>query len=93
MLVVYDERVIPYVVDWLEHADSSYGCISRARAKIKVYVFSPGAYAWDDDFAPVIDRVELCALPEAIYQAYKNVLPPKKQKTIEIEPVEEGGEQ
>lgn len=78
MLVVYDERVIPYVVDWLEHADSSYGCISRARAKIKVYVFSPGAYAWDDDFAPVIDRVELCALPEAIYQAYKNVLPKKK---------------
>lgn len=78
MMVIYDERVIPHVVDWLEHADSSYGCISRARAKIKVYVFSPGAYAWDDDFAPVIDRVELCALPEAIYQAYKNVLPKKK---------------
>ena len=42
------------------------------------YVFAPGPYAWDDDFAPVIDRVELCALPEAIYQAYKNVLPKKK---------------
>ena len=93
MMVIYDERVIPYVVDWLEHADSSYGCISRARAKIKVYVFSPGAYAWDDDFAPVINRVELCALPEAIYQAYKNVLPPKRQQSIEIETAEKGDEQ
>lgn len=93
MLIIYDERVIPYVVDWLEHADSSYGCISRAHAKIKVYVFSPGAYAWDDDFAPVIDRVELCALPEAIYQAYKNVLPPKKRQSIEIETAKKGDEQ
>lgn len=61
--------------------------------KIKIYVFSPGAYAWDDDFAPVIDRVELCALPEAIYQAYKNVLPKKKarRETVEESP-KEGGE-
>lgn len=62
--------------------------------KIKIYVFSSEAYAWDDDFAPVIDRVELCALPEAIYQAYKNVLPKKKarRETVEESP-KEGGEE
>lgn len=74
MLVIYDERVIPHVVDWLK--ESRIGELENI--PIKVYVFSPGSYAWDDDFAPVIDRVELCALPEAIYQAYKNVLPKKK---------------
>ena len=55
--------------------------------KIKIYVFSPGAYAWDDDFAEVIDRVELCALPEAIYQAYKNVLPKKRVQRKNEEPI------
>ena len=53
--------------------------------KLKIYVFAPGPYAWDDDFAPVIDRVELCALPEAIYQAYKNVLPKKRNKYADEE--------
>ena len=40
----------------------------------------------------MIDRVELCALPEAIYQAYKNVLPKKRerQETDEISPKQEG---
>ena len=92
MLVIYDERVIPHVVDWIETANTSTDVLA-ARAKIKVYVFSPGAYAWDDDFAPVIDRVELCALPEAIYQAYKNVLPKKRAQRRDEEPTEKGGEE
>jgi len=92
MMIIYNEQAIPYIVEGLENA-SENSKLQTPNSKLKIYVFSPGAYAWDDDFAPVIDRVELCALPEAIYQAYKNVLPPKKQKTIEIEPVEEGGEQ
>jgi hypothetical protein len=42
----------------------------------------------------VIDKVELCALPEAIYQAYKSVLPKKKvrRETAEGAP-KEGGEE
>lgn len=79
MLVVYDERVIPHVVDWIGTQAPS------PAASIRIYVFSPGAYAWDDDFAEVIDRVELCALPEAIYQAYKNVLPKKKVRRVMAE--------
>ena len=88
MLVVYDERVIPHVIDWLQSASATNAFKQSNNQAIKVYVFSPGAYAWDDDFAEVIDRVELCALPEAIYQAYKNVLPKKKvrRETIEGSP-------
>ena len=60
--------------------ENSASAVLFGNNPIKVYVFSPGAYAWDDDFAPVIDRVELCALPEAIYQAYKSVLPKKRAR-------------
>lgn len=78
MLVLYDERVIPHIVDWLQSASATNAFKQSNNQAIKVYVFSPGAYAWDDDFAEVIDKVELCALPEAIYQAYKSVLPKKR---------------
>ena len=91
MMIIYDERAIPYIVNWLNNDANSK--LSTLNSKLKIYVFAPGPYAWDDDFAPVIDLVELCALPEAIYQAYKNVLPPQKQQNIEIETTEEGGEQ
>lgn len=85
MMVVYNEEVIPDIVEWiLSHGNAPKGVYPMCAQKIKVYVFSPGAYAWDDDFAPVLDRVELCALPEAIYQAYKTVLPKKKaQRKVE----------
>ena len=61
--------------------------VNSCENKIKIYVFSPGTYAWDDDFAEVIDRMELCALPEAIYQAYKNVLPKKRVQRKNKEPI------
>ncbi len=93
MMVIYNEEVIPEVVEWIGGSDGANGFIGR-NGKIKVYVFSPGAYAWDDDFDPVIDKVELCALPEAIYQAYKSVLPKKRvrRETAEGAP-KEGGEE
>ena len=97
MMVIYDERTIPYIVDGLLKGTSkntketkdknTFGVLesSDVENKLKIYVFAPGPYAWDDDFAPVIDRVELCALPEAIYQAYKNVLPKKRNKYADEE--------
>lgn len=106
MMVVYNEEAIPDIVDWLleEHELPRIGHESEdnnsrkingnsRENKIKVYVFSPGAYAWDDDFAPVLDRVELCALPEAIYQAYKNVLPKKRAQRTTAETSPKGGEE
>ena len=97
MMVIYDERTIPYIVEGLLKGTSKntkeakdkndFGFLESfdVENKLKIYVFAPGPYAWDDDFAPVIDRVELCALPEAIYQAYKNVLPKKRNKYADEE--------
>jgi len=94
MMVIYNEEVIPDIVEWLQSASATQTLKQSGNQAIKVYVFSPGAYAWDDDFAEVIDKVELCALPEAIYQAYKSVLPKKKvrRETTEGSP-KEGGEE
>lgn len=92
MMILYNEEVIPEIVDWLQ-TEAFNSQLSSLSSQLKIYVFSPGPYAWDDDFTPVLDRVELCALPEAIYQAYKNVLPKKKIQCTEAEYNEEGGNQ
>lgn len=94
MMVIYNEEVIPDIVDWLQTASATNALTYSRTNAIKVYVFSPGAYAWDDDFAEVIDRVVLCALPEAIYQAYKSVLPKKRVRRETAEgSSKEGGEE
>ena len=70
MLVIYIEAAISKFVDLLLDME--------VEGKILVYVFSNDNYAYDDDFEEVLDKVELCALPDAIYKAYKNVLPQNK---------------
>lgn len=75
MLVIYDERAISAIVEILETVDPS-------KEKIKVYVFSAGSYAYDDEFEEVADKVQLCALPDAIYQAYQKVLPKRRPKFL-----------
>jgi len=67
MLVIYAEAAIVNFVDLLLEMEVD--------GKILVYVFSNSNYAYDDDFEEVLDKVELCALPDAIYKAYKKVLP------------------
>lgn len=81
MLLVYEERAIPFIADIIKTMPGS--------AKIKVYVFSHGSYAYDDEFAEVADRVTLCALPQAIYDAYQKVLPKRKPKFLVDELVTE----
>ncbi len=71
MLVVYHEEAIPMIVELME-------TVPERKDKIKVYVFSPNRYAYNDEFEDVEDRVMLCALPDAIYETYKRVLPKKK---------------
>ena len=75
MLVIYDERAISAIVEILETVEPS-------KEKIKVYVFSAGSYAYDDEFEEVADKVQLCALPDAIYQAYQKVLPKRRPKFL-----------
>lgn len=90
MLVIYEERAIPFIVDIIKTMPEG--------KKIKTYVFSHGSYAYDDEFAEVEGHVELCALPQAIYDAYQNVLPKRKPKFFvdelveEIEETDENGE-
>lgn len=46
----------------------------------------------DADFDEVTDKVTLCALPAAIYNAYMKVLPKRKIKNTGNEDIEEIGE-
>ena len=67
MLIVYNEEAIYDIVDILEDMEVA--------SPIIIYVFSPGNDAWNSEFESVSDKVRLTALPAAIYNAYKRVLP------------------
>ncbi len=75
MLVIYDERAVSAIAEILE-------TVEPGKEKIKVYVFSAGSYAYDDEFEEVADKVQLCALPDAIYQAYQKILPKRRPKFL-----------
>ena len=75
MLIVYDDRAVSAIAEILE-------TVEPGKEKIKVYVFSAGSYAYDDEFEEVADKVQLCALPDAIYQAYQKVLPKRRPKFL-----------
>ena len=81
MLIIYNEEAIPRVVPWIATSDF------LPKERIKVYTFSYNNYAYDDDFAEVEDRVQLCALPAAIYEAYRRVLP-KENRYYDDESIE-----
>lgn len=81
MLVVYNEQAIPFIAKIIASMPGE--------DKIKVYVFAYGSDPYEADFVEVKDRVTLCALPDAIYNAYKKVLPKHKPKFSSDELVEE----
>ena len=70
MLVIYREEAIDRLVELIYGMDVT--------ERIKIYVFSPSEDPWEDSFEDVSDKVELCALPAAIYNAYRRILPKKK---------------
>ena len=76
MLVVYREEEALRIVEEIRDSDLHWP------VPLKVYIFSPNDYAFDDDFDEVADRVELCALPEAILNAYRYVLPRRRERTL-----------
>lgn len=79
MLIVYNEEAIYDIVDALEAMEVA--------SPIIVYVFSPGNDAWNSEFESVCDKVRLTALPAAIYNAYKRVLPKPKTTLLNLEEV------
>ena len=100
MLVVYREEVANELVEAIK-------TLELGKSMLKIYIFSPGRYAFDDDFYEVQDKVQLVALPAAIYDAYQRVLPKQKERLLDEAEVpapqptasamtidfEEGGEQ
>ena len=76
MLVIYEERAIQLLVQLTAQTEDD-------GIKTMVYVFSPGADPYTDDFEDIAERVKLCALPSAIYEAYKRVLPKRKPKFLD----------
>ncbi|MBR4898685.1 MAG: hypothetical protein IKZ48_07870 [Prevotella sp.] len=85
MLIVYREELIDEIAEEIKNLD--FG-----KMRLKIYVFSPGRYAFNDNFREVEDKVELVALPAAIYDAYQKVLPKRREKLLELENKEEDGE-
>ena len=77
MIIIYEPKVIPLIVEHIKAREVKH--------EIKVYVNAPGRYAFDDDFSEVIEKITLCAIPDAILQAYRDVLP--KAKDQELPPV------
>ena len=77
MLVVYDERAVEKLPAMIREMD--FG-----KTRLKIYIFSPERYAFDDEFYEVEDKVQLIALPAAIYDAYSKVLPKRKPKLLDV---------
>lgn len=89
LLILFDDHIIPQAVAFIKDLEVP---------EIKVYVFSMGSDPYTEDFAEVLDKITLCALPDAIYKAYQNVLPKKNRVVPIIEeevetPTNESGEQ
>ena len=78
MLVVYREEIVDQLAAEITNLD--FG-----KEKLKIYIFSPARYAFNDNFVEVSEKVTLVALPAAIYDAYEKVLPKRKEKLFELE--------
>lgn len=76
MLIIYDETIIPDLADIIYDMEMP--------KPIKIYVFSPDRNPYTDEFEDVEEKVELCALPAAIYDAYREVIPPMEDKELKV---------
>ena len=74
MMIIYKEEAVQLLVDLIQKTDYE--------GKMRVYVFSPSEDPWEGEFEEVQDKVQLCALPQAIYNAYRRILPKKKDELI-----------
>ncbi len=77
MLVIYREEIVEAIVELI-------GSMEVVQP-IKLYVFSPSEDPWQQEFEHVAEKVELTALPAAIYNTYKRILPKKHDKLLNPE--------
>lgn len=78
MIIIYDDLFIEDSIEIIKQLNNE----KKNNNRIKVYVFSNGQYPYTEDFEEVATFVELCALPDAIYKAYQNVLPKTKRDIV-----------
>jgi len=78
LCIIYDDEKIEEAVIILKQVIDD----KQPEKSIKVYVFSNGQYPFTEEFEEVLPHITLCALPDAIYKAYQNVLPSKKGTRI-----------
>lgn len=78
LIIIYDEEIIDQIVEVIKNAVKK----SKEKLMFKVYVFSNGQYPYTEEFEEVLEHITLCALPDAIYKAYQNVLPKKQRQNI-----------
>ena len=74
MLVVLDECVVSIIIPMIAE-------VATRQNPLKVYVYSDGAYAYEDEFHKVMPVIELCAMPDAFLQALEggtDILPKQK---------------
>lgn len=77
MLIIYCEEAIEELVDIIYDMDITN--------PIMVYIFSPSEDPWEGSFEEVSEKVKLCALPQAIYNTYRRILPKKRDKIVKTE--------
>ena len=80
MLVIYRAEAIQALVELMKQEFKNGE--SKENGKLMVYIFSPNGYAYDDEFEDVADFVSLCAMPDAVLNAYRRVLPKKRQAQL-----------
>lgn len=74
MLIIYMPEFIPAFVEQIRKMEFN------SENPLKVYVYSPGRYAFNDEFESVADKIELYAIPENIIEAMVRVLPDRKEE-------------
>lgn len=75
LVLIYDTRIIGLLVKEISQ-------MHVLDDSIKIYVFSDGVYPYTEDFSSVLRKVELVAMPSAIFQALKNILPSPQDKEL-----------
>lgn len=84
MMVIYREEAVAQLAELIRQTEFE--------GRMRIYVFSPGEDPWEGEFEEVQDKVELCALPQAIYNAYRRILPKKKDEFAAEETAPVGSE-
>jgi adenine-specific DNA-methyltransferase len=84
LLVIYDDLCIEEAVALIRQTIET-----ESDACFRVYVFSNGQYPYTEEFEEVLPYVTLCALPDALYKAYRQVLPAEQAPARILEEAEE----